>query len=80
MVLKMVGSGLEHKTEAGAVAINLKSAAELKDAANVIIQSVQQFDPDCLSDQFLVEAMANLPLAELVVAIRQDQQFGWVLV
>lgn len=80
VVLKMVGSGLEHKTEAGAVAINLKSAAELKDAANVIIQSVQQFDPDCLSDQFLVEAMANLPLAELVVAIRQDQQFGWVLV
>ena len=79
VVLKMVGSGLEHKTEAGAVAINLKSAAELKDAANVIIQSVQQFDPDCLSDQFLVEAMANLPLAELVVAIRQDQQFGWVL-
>ncbi|XAT59664.1 CoA-binding protein [Rhodobacteraceae bacterium Araon29] len=79
VVLKMVGSGLEHKTEAGAVAINLKSAAELKEAANVIIQSVQQFDPDCLSDQFLVEAMANLPLAELVVAIRQDQQFGWVL-
>ena len=79
VVLKMVGSGLEHKTEAGAVAINLKSAAELKEAANVMIQSVQQFDPDCLSDQFLVEAMANLPLAELVVAIRQDQQFGWVL-
>ncbi|MDA8740754.1 acetate--CoA ligase family protein [Rhodobacteraceae bacterium] len=79
VVLKMVGSELEHKTEAGAVAINLKSAAELKAAANVMIQSVQQFDPDCLSDQFLVEAMANLPLAELVVAIRQDQQFGWVL-
>lgn len=79
VVLKMVGSGLEHKTEAGAVAINLKSAAELKEAANAMNQSVRQFDPDCLSEQFLVEAMANLPLAELVVAIRQDQQFGWVL-
>jgi acyl-CoA synthetase (NDP forming) len=79
VVLKMIGPGLEHKTEAGAVAVNLKSAAELKDAAKIMIRSVQQFDPKCLSDQFLIEAMADPPLAELVVAIRQDQQFGWVL-
>ena len=79
VVLKMIGPGLEHKTEVGAVAVNLKSAAELKDAAKIMIRSVQQFDPKCLSDQFLIEAMADPPLAELVVAIRQDQQFGWVL-
>ena len=79
VVLKMIGPGLEHKTEAGAVAVNLKSAAELKDTAKIMIRSVQQFDPKCLSDQFLIEAMADPPLAELVVAIRQDQQFGWVL-
>ena len=79
VVLKMIGPGLEHKTEAGAVAVNLKSAAELKDAAKIMIRSVQQFDPKCLSDQFLIEAMADPPVAELVVAIRQDQQFGWVL-
>ncbi|MBT6097278.1 MAG: acetate--CoA ligase family protein [Marinovum sp.] len=79
VVLKMIGPGLEHKTEAGAVAVNLKSAAELKDSAKIMIRSVQQFDPKCLSDQFLIEAMADPPLAELVVAIRQDQQFGWVL-
>ena len=79
VVLKMIGAGLEHKTEAGAVAVSLKSAAELRDAAKMMIRSVQQFDPDCLSDQFLVETMAAPPLAELVVAIRQDQQFGWVL-
>ena len=79
VVLKMIGPGLEHKTEAGAVAVNLKSAAELKDTAKIMIRSVQQFDPKCLSDQFLIEAMADPPVAELVVAIRQDQQFGWVL-
>jgi len=79
VVLKMIGPGLEHKTEAGAVAVNLKSAAELKDSAKIMIRSVQQFDPKCLSDQFLIEAMADPPVAELVVAIRQDQQFGWVL-
>jgi acyl-CoA synthetase (NDP forming) len=79
VVLKMIGAGLEHKTEAGAVAVSLKSAAELKDAAKMMIRSVQEFDLDCLSDQFLVEAMADTPLAELIVAIRQDQQFGWVL-
>ena len=79
VALKMTGSGLEHKTEAGAVAVNLASKDALVAAANEMIKSVHRYDPDCLTDQFLVEAMADTPLAELVIAIRQEPQFGWVL-
>lgn len=79
VALKMTGPGLEHKTEAGAVAVNLVSKDALVAAANRMIKSVRQYDPDRLTDQFLVEAMADTPLAELVIAIRQDPQFAWVL-
>lgn len=79
VVLKMTGSGLEHKTEAGAVALHLESKEALIEAARRMIQSVRLYDPSSLSNQFLVEEMAEKPLAELIIAIRQDQQFGWVL-
>ena len=79
VVLKMTGSGLEHKTEAGAVALHLESKEALIEAARRMIQSVRLYDPSSLSNLFLVEEMAEKPLAELIIAIRQDQQFGWVL-
>ena len=79
VVLKMTGSGLEHKTEAGAVALHLESKEVLIEAARRMIQSVRLYDPSSLSNLFLVEEMAEKPLAELIIAIRQDQQFGWVL-
>ena len=79
VVLKVTGSGLEHKTEAGAVALHLESKEALIEAARRMIQSVRLYDPSSLSNQFLVEEMAEKPLAELIIAIRQDQQFGWVL-
>jgi acyl-CoA synthetase (NDP forming) len=39
-------------------------------------ESVRKARPDALSDRFLVEAMAPSPLAELIVGIRQDPQYG----
>jgi succinyl-CoA synthetase beta subunit len=38
--------------------------------------AVLQYDKDALTDCFLVERMANAPLAELIVGIRCDPQFG----
>lgn len=76
LVLKMVSTELAHKTEAGAVALGIASAEELKAAAENMTQNVARHDPEAVSDMFLVEAMAPAPLAELVVAIRRDAQFG----
>ncbi len=79
VVLKMMSAGLAHKTEAGAVALGLGSEAELLDAAQDMRKAVQAYDPNAISDNYLVEAMSPAPLAELVVAIRRDPQFGMAM-
>jgi succinyl-CoA synthetase beta subunit len=40
---------------------------------------VTAHDPLAITDRFLVEAMAPRPLAELLVNLRRDAQFGLVL-
>ena len=37
------------------------------------------FDADAVNDSFLVERMSPPPLAELIVSLRRDAQFGWAL-
>ena len=79
VVLKMIGPGLIHKTEAGAIALNLLNPDALADAAVRIRQNVSRRQPDALTDLFLVEHMQPAPIAELLVSIRRDPQFGLAL-
>ena len=67
LVLKAVGEHLAHKTELGAVALNLADRAALGAA-------LERMAP--LSDRFLVEAMAQGVVAELIVGVGRDPQFG----
>lgn len=76
VVLKMMGPGLAHKTDAGAVALRLETPEALDRAARDMRDSVARYSEQALSDTFLVEAMAAQPVAELVVGIRRDPQFG----
>ncbi|MCB1715492.1 MAG: acetate--CoA ligase family protein [Candidatus Competibacteraceae bacterium] len=71
VVLKAVSSQLAHKTEVGGVALNLHSAAEVQAA-------VVRLAP--LSDTLLLERMVDDAVAELLVGILRDAQFGLVLV
>ncbi|MEL6520427.1 MAG: acetate--CoA ligase family protein [Pseudomonadota bacterium] len=66
VVLK--GTGLAHKTEAGAVALNLMSAADVREAAGQMP-----------SDTLLVEEMVQTALAELLVGVVLDPAHGYVL-
>lgn len=76
VALKMMSTGLAHKTEAGAVALGLNSAAEVQDAVTKMIASVTSYDPTVATDVFLIERLAKAPVAEMIVGIRQDPQFG----
>ncbi|MEQ9258681.1 MAG: acetate--CoA ligase family protein [Roseovarius sp.] len=76
VALKMMGEGLAHKTEAGAVALGLGGPEALTRAATEMRDRVARYSEQAVSDRFLVEAMAPPPLAELVVGIRRDAQFG----
>ena len=80
VALKMISSRLVHKTEAGAVVINLKDEVSLNLAAEKMKSDVTAYDVRAVSELFLVEAMSPKPLAELIINIRQDPQFGAALV
>jgi len=66
LVLK--GQGFAHKTEAGAVALDLRSTEEVSDAARGMG-----------SDSFLVEEMIQGGIAELLIGITRDPAHGFVL-
>lgn len=79
VALKMMSSRLAHKTEAGAVQLKLTSGAAVADAVSTMRQSVHAYDPEAVSDLFLVEHMAEQPIAEMIVGLRRDAQFGMVM-
>ena len=80
VALKMISRRLAHKTEAGAVVLNLKDEDSLRLAASKMKSDVAAYDAKAVSDLFLVEAMSPNPLAELIINFRQDPQFGAALV
>ena len=66
LVLK--GEGIAHKTEVGAVALGLTSAAEVAEAAAKMP-----------TDSFLVEEMIAGGVAELLIGVTRDPAHGFVL-
>jgi acetyl-CoA synthetase len=71
VVIKAAAADLEHKTEVGGVALNIQSAGEAGHAAERLSQ---------LSPVLLVEEMITDGVAEVLIGIIVDPQFGQVLV
>ena len=79
VVVKALGANILHKTELGAVKLNLSSADAVKEA-------VLALQP--ISTQFLIEAMVTFdhrgrkrePIAELIIGIKRDPEFGLALI
>jgi len=80
VVLKAIASDLAHKTEAGAVALNLADEAALRDAYRGLLARVaERIDPGTL-DGILVQRMVRDAVAEVVVGLMRDATFGPVVV
>jgi acetyl-CoA synthetase len=71
VALKVCGEGIEHKTELGGVALFLKSEDEVKAAALRLGR---------ISPTLLVEEMVSDGIAEVLIGVTVDAQFGQVLV
>ncbi|MDI3394509.1 acetate--CoA ligase family protein [Pseudomonas sp. V98_8] len=80
LVVKAVSAQLPHKTEAGAVALNLKDDIALRAALDRMRASINAYAPQVAFDQLLLEPMAKPPLAELIVGIKRENDFGLALV
>jgi len=80
VVLKVAEPLIAHKTEAGAVAINLKSTAEIDAALARMEKSVTAYLKGGRIERVLVERMVGDVVAELIVGVQRDPQFGMALV
>ena len=67
VVVKAVSAQLAHKTEAGGVQLNVPHAQGVRAAVERMA---------ALSDRFLVEQMATQVVAEIIVGVQRDAQFG----
>lgn len=70
VVAKALSPSLAHKSEAGAVRVNLPDEDAVREAVTAMAP---------LSDRFLVERMVPGAVAELIVGVRHDPQFGRAL-
>ncbi len=70
VVMKAAGNAIEHKSEVGGVAVDLRSPAEVAAAAAHLAR---------LGPTVLVEEMVSDAVAEVLVGITVDPQFGQVL-
>ena len=80
LVLKAVSAQLPHKTEAGAVALDLRDAQALQAALATMARRIAEHAPQVPFDRVLLEPMAEAPLAELIVGIKRENDFALALV
>jgi acetate---CoA ligase (ADP-forming) len=78
VVLKAQAAALSHKTEAGAVALNLADEAALRTAWDLMMCNVMRAAPDVKLDGALVEKMSPRGI-ELMVGAKRDPGWGTVL-
>jgi len=78
VALKAVGAHLRHKTEAGAVRLDLGSSEAV--AREVRAMRARLDAGSGSGPRFLVERMVTDAVAELIVGLQRDAQFGFVLV
>jgi acetyl-CoA synthetase len=71
VVMKASGAHLEHKTEVGGVVLNVRTEADARSATERLAK---------LSDTLLVEEMFTDGVAEVLIGVIVDPQFGQVLV
>ncbi len=79
VALKVVSRQIQHKTEAEAVRLNVRTAREIEKAYREIIENARSANPRGSIDGVLVQQMV-LGGIETIVGIADDPQFGHVLV
>lgn len=80
VALKALHDALPHKTEVGGVALGLEGSDRILEAAKRMRATVAERRPDLRLDWFLVEPMQPKPVGELIVGVKRDPLFGFVLV
>ena len=75
VVMKVVSPHILHKTEAQGVRINLRSAQEVTEAFDEILQNANRYEPNLKIDGILVQEMV-MEGVETIVGTTYDETFG----
>jgi len=78
VVAKAVGESFIHKSDVGAVKLNLANRAAVATAVEQIARTAGEHGLD--ANLFLIEAMVSGTVAEVIVGVKRDEQFGPALV
>ena len=73
-ILKAISPDVIHKTDMGAVKLNLKNIKEVEAAWDEIISSVKSKNPQAVIDGMLVQAMVSGK--EVIIGMKRDATFG----
>ena len=79
LAVKLMSKDLIHKTEIGAVQLNVKNEMQLKRAVDSITDNLKPYKDKYDSNSFLLEEMVPAPICELIIGIKRDPHFGLAL-
>ena len=71
IVLKLIAEDIVHKSDTGAVKLNLKNIKEVEDAYEELMKIASQKEK-----KISVQKMADEPITELIIGMTTDPQFG----
>jgi hypothetical protein len=74
VAVKIVSPAASHKTEVGGVALGLRDAASVREAAAAMTTRLAAHDPHARVEGFLVQEMVDG--LEMILGVREDPQFG----
>jgi acyl-CoA synthetase (NDP forming) len=78
VALKVVSRDVPHKTEAGALRLDLASASAVRRAWKAIVGNVRRYRADAVVDGLMVQKMVK-GNAEAIVGLQRDPRFGWAV-
>jgi len=78
VVMKAQAAALGHKSDAGGVILNIKSADEVREAFTRMFQNVAHYDASIALDGVLVEKMGRMGV-EMIVGAKNDPEWGPVV-
>jgi acyl-CoA synthetase (NDP forming) len=78
VVMKAQAAALGHKSDAGGVILNLKTADEVREAFERMYGNVEKFDASIRLDGVLVEKMGRMG-TEMIVGAKNDPEWGPVV-
>lgn len=80
VVSKVISDNILHKTDAGGVKVNIQNAEELQKSYTEIIESAKKYFPNAKITGVLAEEMINDEAVEMFIGIKDDLDFGTLIV